>query len=63
MTDLPDLMRSERDALITTLEGLSDEQWQSPSLCAEWRVVDVAAHLAWATVLGAAAAPELLARL
>ncbi len=49
---LADLVRDERRAFIDTLGSLSDAQWQKPSLCAEWRVVDVAAHLAWAPVVG-----------
>ena len=54
--------RREREALVDTLAGLSDGQWQTPSLCAGWRVVDVAAHLAWAPVLGPGAAVAALAR-
>ncbi len=27
------------------LEGLDDRQWNSPSLCSEWRVRDVVAHV------------------
>jgi uncharacterized protein (TIGR03083 family) len=59
---LADLVIDERRALIETLESLSDEQWQAPSLCNGWRVVDVAAHLAWAPVLGAAAGGVAMAR-
>ncbi|KQV05186.1 maleylpyruvate isomerase family mycothiol-dependent enzyme [Leifsonia sp. Root112D2] len=29
------------------LEGLTPEQWESPSLCEGWRVRDVAGHLVW----------------
>jgi uncharacterized protein (TIGR03083 family) len=50
-----DLTRAHRHDLVDTLEGLAPEQWQVPSLCSEWRVVDVAAHLAWAPVLGVGA--------
>lgn len=59
---LPDLVRDERRALNETLEALSDKQWQAPSLCEGWRVVDVAAHLAWAPVLGLAASSLAMAR-
>ena len=55
MTDtatLADLTRTQREGFIATLEELDDEQWSAPSLCSEWRVVDVAAHLAWAPVVG-----------
>ena len=62
MPDLTTVLRSERDALVTTLEQLSDEQWQAPSLCGGWRVVDVAAHLAWAPVLGPGAGLVAMAR-
>lgn len=62
MPYLTAVVRSERDALIATLEGFSDEQWQAPSLCAQWRVVDVAAHLAWAPVLGPGAGAAAMAR-
>ena len=59
---LSDLVDAERRALIETLEPLTDEQWQAPSLCQGWRVIDVAAHLAWAPVLGPAAGVVALAR-
>jgi uncharacterized protein (TIGR03083 family) len=35
----------ERDSLVRTLETLTPEQWDAPSLCAGWRVRDVAGHL------------------
>jgi uncharacterized protein (TIGR03083 family) len=50
-----DLTHAHRQDFVDTLETLTPEQWQAPSLCSEWRVVDVAAHLAWAPVLGAGA--------
>ena len=50
--ELAALTATERHALIETLEGLTDDQWRSPSLCSEWRVVDVAAHLAHGDSLG-----------
>lgn len=40
------VMRSERRGLAELLASLTDEQWETPSLCAGWRVRDVAAHLA-----------------
>lgn len=40
------LIETERRALAVLLGTLSPEQWERPSLCAEWRVRDVAAHLA-----------------
>ncbi|MFC7492674.1 MULTISPECIES: maleylpyruvate isomerase family mycothiol-dependent enzyme [unclassified Nocardioides] len=38
-------IESERRSLADLLAGLSAEQWEAPSLCTEWRVRDVAAHL------------------
>lgn len=39
-------MVRQRRRLIDLLSRLSDEQWAAPSRCEEWRVQDVAAHLA-----------------
>lgn len=50
---LPDLIREHRESFVRTLEDLAADDWLVPSLCGEWRVVDVAAHLAWAPVMGA----------
>lgn len=61
-TTLAELTRTQREGFIDTLEGLTPEQWIAPSLCPQWRVVDVAAHLAWAPVLGAAAGAAAMAR-
>jgi uncharacterized protein (TIGR03083 family) len=35
----------QRLAIADLLEGLGPAQWESPSLCSQWRVRDVAAHL------------------
>ncbi|WP_416974157.1 maleylpyruvate isomerase family mycothiol-dependent enzyme [Streptomyces sp. 4F14] len=43
--DVWTIVHAERAALISDLEGLADEQWNEPSLCAGWTVHDVAAHL------------------
>ncbi len=40
-----DLIASERRALADLVEGLTDEQLQTPSLCGKWTVKDVAAHV------------------
>lgn len=48
MNNLPELIRTERTALIDLLETLSPDEWATPSLCGEWSVREVAAHLAWA---------------
>ncbi len=43
--DVWSMIAAERIGLAEDLAGLSDEQWVCPSLCAGWRVRDVAAHL------------------
>ena len=45
MTDVWELVRREREALVDDLAGLTDEQWELASLCGGWTVHDVAAHL------------------
>ncbi|WP_210503747.1 maleylpyruvate isomerase family mycothiol-dependent enzyme [Nocardioides xinjiangensis] len=57
-----DLLTAERLALVDDLSALTTAQWQEPSLCAGWRVVDVAAHLAWTPTLGALQGAVALAR-
>jgi uncharacterized protein (TIGR03083 family) len=42
------VIEQERLSLADMLEGLSESQWNTPSLCAGWRVKDVAAHVALA---------------
>lgn len=42
------VIERERLSLATLLEGLTDEQWNAPSMCDGWRVKDVAAHVALA---------------
>jgi uncharacterized protein (TIGR03083 family) len=39
------LIHAERDALIGDLGTLTDEQWATPSLCANWTVRDVLGHM------------------
>jgi uncharacterized protein (TIGR03083 family) len=36
----------QRRALVQLLEGLSEQEWRQPSLCQDWTVRQVAAHLA-----------------
>lgn len=50
--EMSTLVRAERLALIDTLGGLDDDLWRTSSLCNGWRILDVAAHLAWAPVMG-----------
>ncbi|WP_280637388.1 maleylpyruvate isomerase family mycothiol-dependent enzyme [Nocardioides sp. W7] len=40
-----ELIREERASLARLVAPLSAEQWATPSLCAEWTVRDVVAHL------------------
>lgn len=40
------VIEEQRLSLAGLLEDLTDEQWNSPSLCDGWRVKDVAAHVA-----------------
>lgn len=37
-------IHAERKALADDLEGLTPEQWQTPSLCTGWSVLDVLGH-------------------
>ncbi len=43
--NLMHLARAERSDLATLLRGLTPQQWEAPSLCADWRVRDVVAHM------------------
>jgi uncharacterized protein (TIGR03083 family) len=40
------VIAEQRRVLADVLAGLPDHQWEQPSLCSQWRVRDVAAHLA-----------------
>jgi uncharacterized protein (TIGR03083 family) len=40
-----DLARAERTDLAAFLAGLPPEQWEAPSLCSDWSVADVVAHV------------------
>ena len=50
----------ERLDLADLLDGLAPAEWEQPSLCAGWRVRDVAAHLALAQTGAGRAAVDLL---
>ena len=39
------MIHAERNALATTLEGLTPDQWEAESLCAGWTVRFLAAHV------------------
>lgn len=45
MEDVWSMVHAERAALIDDLVNLDDERWDEPSLCGEWTVHDVVAHL------------------
>jgi uncharacterized protein (TIGR03083 family) len=45
MSDVWRMVHAERAALIEDLSGLTDGQWAAQSLCGDWTVRDVAAHL------------------
>ena len=38
-------IHAERKALAADLEGITDEQWATPSMCSGWTVRDVLAHM------------------
>src|SRR5262245_46346331 len=48
-------IQSEREALLQDLEPLDDAAWSTPSLCEEWTVRDVVAHLTAAAHMGTGA--------
>jgi uncharacterized protein (TIGR03083 family) len=52
--DLMELATEERSDLVELLAGLSDEEWETPSLCEGWRVRDVAGHVISYDVLSTA---------
>jgi uncharacterized protein (TIGR03083 family) len=39
------MAREERAALVELLESLTPEQWDAPTLCEQWRVREVIAHM------------------
>ena len=45
-SDVWPTIHSERKALAADLEALTDEQWATASLCTDWTVRDVLAHMA-----------------
>jgi uncharacterized protein (TIGR03083 family) len=40
------VIAGQRRVLAELLAGLGEQEWERPSLCAQWRVKDVAAHVA-----------------
>jgi uncharacterized protein (TIGR03083 family) len=51
MTKLSVIQLRERDALVDDLRSLSPAQWRSATLCGEWNVEEVVAHLGAASRL------------
>ena len=45
MTSITRMARAEREEFAALLEGLTPQQWDSPTLCDGWRVHDVVAHV------------------
>jgi uncharacterized protein (TIGR03083 family) len=43
--DIWPVIQAERKTLATDLETLDEDQWSRPSLCSEWTVQDVLAHM------------------
>jgi uncharacterized protein (TIGR03083 family) len=60
--DAWDLVDAERLALADFLTVLSPDEWSTPSLCGEWSVQEVAAHLAFANTMPLRALFRELAR-
>jgi uncharacterized protein (TIGR03083 family) len=52
MEHLSAVQAREHAALVADLHTLNREQWRSPSLCGEWAVEEVVAHLGAASLLG-----------
>jgi uncharacterized protein (TIGR03083 family) len=60
-TDVWSMIHVERQSLASDLATLSDQQWSTPSLCDEWTVRDVLAHLtATAKITPASFFPKLV---
>jgi uncharacterized protein (TIGR03083 family) len=55
-------VRDERNALLVDLEHLAPAQWETASLCTDWRVRDVVAHLVATVEAGTASLLLALAR-
>lgn len=47
--DIWRLIDAQRADLADFLDGLTPEQWEAPSLCADWTIRDVAAHVTQST--------------
>ena len=45
MTDIRSAVTAERSEFANVLAGLTDDQWDQPTLCAGWRVRELVAHM------------------
>lgn len=45
MAGVVDMVRSEREELASLLAALNPAQWSHPTLCNQWRIRDLAAHV------------------
>jgi len=60
-TDVWPTVHAERRALADDLERLNDEQWSTRSLCSDWTVRDVVAHMtSTAKISGATFFPKVI---
>ncbi len=60
-TDVWPIIHAERRALAAQLEGIDDQAWGTASLCADWTVQDVLAHMTATTRLsGVSFFPKLI---
>ncbi|MFI7189245.1 maleylpyruvate isomerase family mycothiol-dependent enzyme [Nocardia nova] len=50
--DIWAMVRAERAALAEELAGLDEQQWDRPTLCGEWTVEEVVAHLTATATIG-----------
>ncbi len=62
LTDLRTLLSQERADLAGFLATLTPQQWQAPTLCGDWRVRDVVAHVICYDDLGPRALLPLVVR-
>ena len=59
MTDVPAMTKAERVMLLAELEGLTDDQWSTMTVCAPWTVRHLVAHI---TALGNQTVPHFMTR-
>jgi len=45
MTDIRTAIAAERTEVAEVLAGLSEDDWDQPTLCKEWRVRELVAHI------------------